>query len=65
MKNTNPIPQGISLIYFNEPYKNIYAKLSPDKEQAKRLAKRIYKDTMAAVASEKAKVQLLCQALAE
>ncbi len=45
------IPLGISVIYFNDQSKNIYAKLPPDKEQAKRLSKRIYKDAMTALAS--------------
>ena len=45
------IPLGISIIYFNDKSKNIYAKLPPDKEQAKRLSKRIYKDAMTALAS--------------
>ena len=31
------IPLGISVIYFNDQSKNIYAELPPDKEQAKRL----------------------------
>ncbi|MCL2540121.1 MAG: hypothetical protein FWE53_01650 [Firmicutes bacterium] len=64
MKNTNTMPHGISVIYFNEPHRNIYAKPPPDREQAKRLAKRIYKDAMTAVAGEKANVKLLCQAIA-
>ena len=46
------IPQGISVIYFNEKSKNIYADLPPNKEQAKRLSKRIYKDAMTAAATE-------------
>ena len=33
------MPQGISIIYFNDNSKNIYAELPPDKEQAKRLSK--------------------------
>ncbi len=45
------IPLGISVIYFDEKSKNIYAELPPDKEQAKRLSKRIYKDAMTALAS--------------
>ena len=45
------IPLGISVIYFNDNSKNIYAKLPPDKEQAKELSKRIYKDAMTALAS--------------
>ncbi len=48
------IPLGISVIYFNDQSKNIYAKLPPDREQAKRLSKRIYKDAMTAIASERA-----------
>lgn len=48
------IPLGISVIYFNDQSKNIYAELPPDKEQAKRLSKRIYKDAMTALASERA-----------
>ena len=46
------MPLGITVIYFNDQSKNIYAKLPPDKEQAKRLSKRIYKDTMTALAPE-------------
>ena len=46
------IPLGISVIYFNDQSKNIYAKLPPDKEQAKRLSKRIYKHAMTALANK-------------
>lgn len=46
-----PLPLGITVIYFNDKSKNIYAELPPDKEQAKRLSKRIYKDAMTALAS--------------
>ena len=45
------IPLGISDIYFNDQSKNIYAELPPDKEQAKKLSKRIYKHAMTALAS--------------
>ena len=48
------IPLGTTIIYFNDQSKNIYAKLPPDKEQAKSLSKRIYKDAMTAIASERA-----------
>ncbi len=48
------MPLGISVIYFNDKIKNIYAKLPPDNEQAKRLSKRIYKKAMTAIASERA-----------
>ena len=47
----NNMPLGITVIYFNDQSKNIYAKLPPDKGQAKRLSKRIYKDTMTVLAS--------------
>ena len=59
MKNAKALPLGISVIYFNDESKNIYAKLPPDKEQAKRLSKRIYKDTMTAVCAERAEVKAL------
>ena len=61
----NTIPHGISVIYFDEPHKNVYAKIELDKEQAKRLSKRIYKDAMIAISTEKTKINLLCKALAE
>ena len=48
------MPLGITVIYFNDQSKNIYAKLPPDKEQAKRLSKRIYKDAMTAIVNERA-----------
>ena len=47
------IPQGISVIYFDDKDKNIYAELSPDNEQAKRLSKRIYKNAMTALTADK------------
>lgn len=46
------IPQGISVIYFNDKEKNIYAELPPDKEQAKRLSKLIYREAMTAISTE-------------
>ena len=45
----NNMPLGISVIYFNDKSKNIYAKLPLDKEQAKKLSKRIYKNAMTAI----------------
>ena len=51
----NITPCGISVIYFNDKSKNIYAKLPPDKEQAKRLSKRIYKNAMTAISEEQAR----------
>ncbi len=47
----NKIPNGITVIYFNDKEKNVYAQLPPDKEQAKKLSKRIYKTAMTALAS--------------
>ncbi len=47
------MPLGISVIYFDDKSKNIYAKLPPDKEQAKRLSKRIYKHTMTVLSTNK------------
>ena len=37
------IPNALTVIYFDDKDKNIYAELPPDIEQAKRLSKRIYK----------------------
>lgn len=51
--NINSLPRGISVIYFNDKSKNIYAELTPDKEQAKRLATRLYKDVMTALSAPK------------
>ena len=45
------MPLGITVIYFNDKSKNIYSELPLDKEQAKRLSKRIYKNAMTALAS--------------
>ncbi len=47
------MPLGISIIYFNDKSKSIYAELPPDKEQAKKLSKHIYKDAMTALATER------------
>ncbi len=46
------IPQGISVIYFDDKSKNIYAELPPDNEQAKRLSKRIYKNAMTTLTAD-------------
>ena len=46
------IPLGISVVYFNDENKNIYAELPPDKEQAKELSKRIYKNAMTALSNQ-------------
>ena len=49
MKKAKTLPLGISVIYFNDENKYIYANLPPNNEQAKRLSKRIYKDAMTAL----------------
>ena len=36
MKNAKALPLGVSVIYFNDKSKNIYADLPPNKEQAKK-----------------------------
>ncbi len=46
------IPNGLTVIYFNDKEKNIYAELPPDNEQAKRLSKRIYKSAMTALSDK-------------
>ena len=50
MKKT--IPMRISVIYFNDKSKNVYAKLPLDKEKAKQLSKRIYKNAMTAICAK-------------
>ena len=62
MKNAKALLLGISVIYFSNKSKNIYAELPPDKEQAKRLSKRIYKDAMTAVCAEQADGKALAPA---
>ena len=62
LKNAKALPLGISVIYFSNKSKNIYADLPPDKEQAKRLSKRIYKDAMTAVCTEQADGKALAPA---
>lgn len=48
----NKIPNGLTVIYFNDKDKNIYAELPPDKEQAKKLSMLVYRETMTAICSE-------------
>lgn len=47
------ISTGLSVIYFNNDSKNIYAQLPTDKEYAKRLSRRVFKDAMTALSAEK------------
>lgn len=46
------IPNGLTVIYFNDKDKNIYAELPPDTEQAKKLSKLVYRETMTAISAE-------------
>ena len=58
----NAMPLGITVIYFDDKSKNIYADMPPNKEQAKRLSKRSYKDAMTAVCTEQASDKALAPA---
>lgn len=49
----NNIPNGLTVIYFDDKDKNIYAKLPPDNEQAKKLSKLVYREAMTAISTEK------------
>ena len=48
----NKIPNGLTVIYFNDKDKNTYAELSPDKEQAKRLSKLVYREAMTDISTK-------------
>lgn len=47
------IPNGLTVIYFNDKDKNIYAELPPDTEQAKKLSKLVYREAMTAISTKK------------
>lgn len=49
----NKIPSGLTVIYFDDKDKNIYAELPPDKEQAKKLSRLVYCEAMTAISTEK------------
>jgi hypothetical protein len=57
-------PIGLIVIYFNDASKNVYGTLPPDKDLAKRLSKRIYKDAMTALSAERQKQITLLKLLA-
>ena len=46
------IPNGLTVIYFDDKDKNIYAELPPDKEQAKKLSRLVYREAMTAISTE-------------
>ena len=48
----NNIPNGLTVIYFNDKDKNVYAELPPDTEQAKKLSKLVYREAMTAISTE-------------
>ena len=48
----NNIPNGLTVIYFDDKDKNIYAELPPDNEQAKKLSKFVYREAMTAISTE-------------
>ena len=48
----NKIPSGLTVIYFDDKDKNIYAEIPPDKEQAKKLSKLVYREAMTAISTE-------------
>ena len=58
----NKIPLGICVIYFNDKSKNVYAKLPLDKDKAKQLSKRIYKNAMTAICEERGNSEPLSSA---
>ena len=47
------ISNSLTVIYFDDKDKNIYAELPPDNEQAKRLSKLVYREAMTAISTEK------------
>jgi len=49
----NKIPNGLTIIYFDDKDKNIYAELPPDKEQAKKLSRLVYREAMTTISTEK------------
>ncbi|MDE7083150.1 MAG: hypothetical protein K2O89_05535 [Clostridia bacterium] len=46
------IPNGLTVIYFHDKDKNIYADLPPDNEQAKKLSKLVYREAMTAISTK-------------
>ena len=47
------IPNDLTIIFFDDKDKNIYAELPPDKEQAKKLSRLIYREAMTDISTEK------------
>ena len=47
----NKILSGLTVIYFNDKDKNIYAEFPPDNEQAKKLSKLVYREAMTVIST--------------
>ena len=47
----NKILSGLTVIYFNDNDKNIYAEFPPDNEQAKKLSKLVYREAMTVIST--------------
>lgn len=47
------ISNGLTVIYFDDKDKNIYAELPSDREQAKKLSRLVYREAMTAISIEK------------
>ena len=47
------IPNGLTIIFFDDKDKNIYAELPPDKEEAEKLSRLVYREAMTAISTEK------------
>ena len=58
------LPIGIAVIYFDDEAKSVHARLPIDKWYAQRLARRLYKNAMPALAKEYERRANLLQALA-
>jgi len=65
MENIKTLPCGISVVYFNDESKSIYADMPPDKEQAKRLSRRTFRNAMTAISTERKKTDILLQVIYE
>ena len=60
MKNAKALPLGVSVIYFSDKINNIYSDLQPNKELAKWMSERLYKDAMTALSQQNDKLICKC-----
>ena len=56
MKKFVILPQGLTIIYFDNESRNIYAKISMDNGLAKKLSRRVFKDVMSELSTEPKKL---------